>query len=106
MCVLLFVKRAFTRYEAAIALMVEIGERSGQIDVLAGMAKSIVLMKHLGKEDSVCECKVGNVSPRAHFHTHALKIRVFPFLFSRNTHRQKSDAQTRQLASCFCMYLD
>ena len=35
--------------------MLEIGDRYGQIDVLAGMAKTMVLMKQLAK---VCECKV------------------------------------------------
>ena len=55
---LVYSKRAYSRYEAAIALMVEIGDRNGQIEVLSGMAKSLVLMKQLAKEDSVCECQV------------------------------------------------
>ena len=46
---------AYPRYEAAINIMVEIGDRYGQVDVLAGMAKTMVLMKQLAK---VCECKV------------------------------------------------
>ena len=55
---LVYSKRAYSRYEAAIALMVEIGDRKGQIEVLSGMAKSLVLMKQLAKENSVCECQV------------------------------------------------
>ena len=56
----LSLQRAYTKYEAAIALMVEIGDRNGQVDVLSGMAKSLVQVKELAKEDSVCECQVKN----------------------------------------------
>lgn len=38
-------------------IMVEIGDRYGQIDVLAGMSKTMTLMKQLAK---VCECKVSH----------------------------------------------
>lgn len=54
---LFFFQRAFTRYEAAMNIMVEIGDRYGQIDVLAGMSKTMTLMKQLAK---VCECKVSH----------------------------------------------
>ena len=88
-------QRAYTRYEAAIALMVEIGDRNGQIDVLSGMAKSLVMMKEIAKEDSVCECQVcgGNATPfrisnsisKSHYSSMGVTLFYFNFTVQNST---------------------
>ncbi|KAK2162918.1 hypothetical protein NP493_1496g00017 [Ridgeia piscesae] len=37
------------RYEAAVSIMVEIGDRYGQIEALSGMAKTMLAMKQINK---------------------------------------------------------
>ena len=38
--------------------MIEIGDRAGQIEVLIGLAKTMILVKNQDQADSVCECQV------------------------------------------------
>ncbi|KAI0208758.1 hypothetical protein LSAT2_006554 [Lamellibrachia satsuma] len=46
------VYRAIPRYEAAVSIMVEIGDRYGQIEALVGMAKSMLAAKQINKTTS------------------------------------------------------
>ena len=55
-----FFQRAYPRYESALNIMAEIGDRHGQVEVLAGMAKTLVIMKQFTK---VCDCKVRMLRP-------------------------------------------
>ena len=47
--VILQQQRAYPRYESSLSIAVEVGDRLGQLQVLSGMAKTLVMMRQFNK---------------------------------------------------------
>ncbi|GAB6029808.1 hypothetical protein CHUAL_005520 [Chamberlinius hualienensis] len=55
------VDRAFSTYELAYSIMMDIGDKPGQLEVLSGMAKTLSLMTRLGR---ICDCKALEINDK------------------------------------------
>ena len=61
------------QYSASLALLVDIGDRLGQVEVLVGMAKTAEL---LNESNDACECKVKYIDSTRRWVQHSCNLRL------------------------------